>query len=81
MTIQEQVKQSYEKLKNKKRASEIYGCTDFYFKGSIVGGKAKDEDVYHSALQAIRQAASEHKETAKQVLHDIDVICEIVTGK
>ena len=81
MTIQEQVKQAYGKLKNKNRASEIYGCTDFYFKGSIVGGKAKDEDVYHLALQAIKQAASEHKETAQEVLNEIEVISELITGK
>lgn len=75
MTIQEQLKQAYNLLPAgyKKRAAKIYGCSLVYFK-NIIEGTVKDESAYHSALQAVKQAASEAKTSILKDIKQIEVI-------
>lgn len=58
--IKKKVSESYDLLPigYKKRAADIHGVTPNYFQ-RIVKGEPDDEDVYHSAFNAIKQAASE----------------------
>ena len=60
MTIKEQFKRAYESLPTgyKKRAQQVLGISEPAF-SRYVRGEVRNEDGYHSALQAVKQAASE----------------------
>lgn len=77
--IREQVKEAYNQMpdNSKNRAAQIHGVSISYFV-RLINGEAKDDDVYYSALNAMKQAASE---VLRDVKKKVDAINRIKADK
>lgn len=75
MNIKDQVKEAYDNLPDgaKSKAADIAGWSGWYLK-QISKGKPKDEDIYYTAMNAIKQAAKNALKKVEQQVETINAI-------